>query len=112
MKPTYGKFLLGVCKGISQRTVTNRKTGEEMQFTEIGIAEFKTDEYGDTVEVVTKIQLSKSQVSAGVPAKIAQLKGKHLALSIWESSYVTGKGESNINVFLTNDWEPKLHVFG
>lgn len=111
MKPTFGKFLIGVCKGVSQRQATNRKTGEIMSFTEIGIAETKIDEYGDEVEVVTKIQLSKSQVSAGVPAAIANLKGKHIALSIWESSYVTGKGESNINVFLTNDWQQKLHVF-
>lgn len=111
MKPTYGKFVLGICKGVSQRQNTNRTTGEIMTFTEIGIAEMKTDEYGDEVEVVTKIQLSKAQVSSGVPAAIAQLKGKHIALSIWETSYATKKGDSNINVFLTNDWQQKLHVF-
>lgn len=111
MKPTFGKFILGVCKGISQRNLTNRKTGENMTFTEIGIAEYKTDEYGDEVEVVTKIQLSKSQVANGVPAQVAQLKGKHIALSIWETSYVSGKGEANTNMFLTNDWQQKLHVF-
>lgn len=111
MKPTYGKFVLGICKGVSQRQHTNRKTGEIMTFTEIGIAEMKTDEYGDEAEIVTKIQLSKAQVSGGVPASIAQLKGKHVALSIWETSYATSKGDSNINVFLTNDWQQKLHVF-
>lgn len=109
-KSLFGKFSAGVCKGISTRAITNRTTGEQSTIIEVGIASYRTDNFGDTVETVEKIQLSKGLVAAGAPSKLIAYKGKHIMLPVWYTAYASKNGAS-MNTFLANDWESQLVVF-
>lgn len=109
-KSLFGKFSAGVCKGISTRAITNRKTGEQSTIIEVGIASFRTDSFGDSVEIVEMIQLSKSLVAAGAPSKLVAYKGKHIMLPVWYNAYASKNGAS-MTTYLANDWETQLVVF-
>lgn len=109
-KQLFGKFIAGVCKGISTRQITNRTTGEISNIVELGISSFRPDKFGDIAETVEMVQLSKSLVSQGAPAKLANMKGQHLFLSVWYSAYASKNGAS-MNCYLANDWEDQLVSF-
>lgn len=103
-------LMSGICKGISQRSITNRNTGEISTITELGLAEFRTDEFGDVKEVVTKVQISKSLVAKGAPSKLVALKGLRIIVPVWHSAF-TSKSGADFNNFLSNDWESNYFVY-
>lgn len=103
-------LMSGICKGISQRSITNKNTGEVSTITELGLAEFRKDEFGDVKEVVTKVQISKSLVAKGAPGKLVALKGQRLIIPVWHSAF-NSKSGPDFNNFLTNDWETNYFVY-
>lgn len=109
-KPMFGKFIAGVCKGISSRQITNRATGEVSNIMELGIASFRNDNFGDLVETVEMVQLSKALVAAGAPSKLVNLKGKHIMVPVWYNAY-TSKSGAATTTYLANDWEAQMFTF-
>jgi hypothetical protein len=110
LKPMFGKFIAGVCKGISTRQITNRTTGEISQIVELGISSYRQDNFGDMAETVEMVQLSKSLVSQGAPSKLANLKGQHIMVPVWYNAYASKNGAA-MNTYLANDWESQLFTF-
>ena len=109
-KQLFGKFIAGVCKGISQRQITNRTTGEISNIVELGISSFRQDNFGDMAETVEMVQLSKALISSGAPARLANLKGQHIMLPVWYSAYSSKNGAA-MNTYLANDWEAQMVTF-
>lgn len=109
-KQLFGKFIAGVCKGISQRQITNRTTGEVSNIVELGISLFRQDKFGDMAETVEMVQLSKALISSGAPARLANLKGQHIILPVWYSPYSSKNGAA-MNTYLANDWEAQMVTF-
>ncbi len=109
-KQLFGKFIAGVCKGISSRQITNRTTGEISNICELGIASFRQDSFGDMQEIVEMVQLSKALIASGAPAKLANLKGQHIMVPVWYSAYSSKNGAA-MNTYLANDWEAQMVTF-
>lgn len=103
-------LMTGICKGISQRNITNKNTGEISTITELGLAEIRKDEFGDLKELVTKVQISKSLVAKGAPGKLIQFKGQRIIVPVWHSAF-NSKNGPDYNNFLSNDWENNFVVY-
>lgn len=103
-----GQCIIGICKGISQRSMTNRKTGEIMTFTELGIAVDTVDNFGYAQEHTITVSLTKGQISDGAVAKLQALKDKRVAFPVWYRAF-TKKDGADISIYLTNDWD-KTHA--
>ncbi|MDR6982889.1 hypothetical protein J2X32_001507 [Rheinheimera pacifica] len=99
-----GDAAIGICKGVSQRTFTNRTTGEIMTFTELGLATTTVDNFGYVQEQTKIIALSKTLIDSGAVSKLNALKDKRLILPVWNRSYKTKSGADH-TCYLANDWE-------
>ena len=101
---TRGEAIIGTVKGVAQRQITNRQTGEISVITELGLSRTLIDDFGDEKEVETRIAISKGLIDKGHASKLAALKGKDCIIPVWFRPYTTKSGAS-YTAYLANDWE-------
>lgn len=101
-----GHCIIGICKGVSSRTWTNRTTGEVMTFTELGIGIDSVDQFGYSQEQLVLVTLTKAQIADGTVTKIQALKDKRVAFPVWCRAFNTKNG-GDMSIYLTNDWHDK-----
>lgn len=104
-----GQALIGVFKGVKQRSITNRTTGEISTILEAGIATYMQDGFGGEKEEIMLVSLSREQISNGTPRKLEMHIGKTVILPVWYRAYATKTGAA-MNAYLTNDWEQTIFV--
>lgn len=104
-----GQAVVGHFKGLKQRSITNRTTGEISTILEAGVATYMNDGFGGVKEEIMMISLSRDQISNGTAAKLQTLTGKTVILPVWYRAYATRTGAA-MNAYLTNDWEQSFFV--
>lgn len=104
-----GQAVIGHFKGVKQRSITNRTTGEISTILEAGVATYLPDGFGGTTENIIMVSLSREQISQGVASKLERFKDKTVILPVWYRAYATRTGAA-MNAYLTNDWEQTIFV--
>lgn len=104
-----GQAVIGHFKGVKQRSITNRTTGEISTLLEAGIATYLDDGFGGTTEEIMMVSLSRDQITKGVASKLERFIGKTVILPVWYRAYATKTGAA-MNAYLTNDWEQTIFV--
>lgn len=99
-----GDCKIGTVKGVAQRNITNRKTGETSVITELGLSRQTVDDFGDIQDVEERIVISRGLIEKGHVSKLAALKGKDVIMPVWHRAY-SGKTSAGITSYLPNDWE-------
>lgn len=96
--------IIGICKGIAQRQITNRQTGEISVITELGLYNIVQDDFGHSQEREIRIAVPKGLVDKGHLGKLTALNGKRVVMPVWYRVYATKSGASQ-TPYLANDWE-------
>ena len=104
-----GDCKIGTVKGVAQRNITNRSTGETSVITELGLSRQTIDDFGDVQDVQERIVISRGLIEKGHVSKFAALKGKDIIIPVWYRAYSTKSG-AGVTAYLPNDWESTYYV--
>ena len=99
-----GDCKIGTVKGVAQRNITNRSTGEISVITELGLSRQTVDDFGDVQDVEERVVISRGLIEKGHVSKLAALKGKDIIIPVWYRAYSTKSG-AGVTAYLPNDWE-------
>jgi hypothetical protein len=78
------------------------QNGQTKETLYCGIAFHSEGRYGELVETVMDVMISKNLIQKGIPAKLAAFNGKQVTLPVFVTPWSNGKGTTT---FLGNDVE-------